>query len=142
MTSVMSVIKIPIVRWILVIIWTIFISIILVQPESDQLIDTGIPPGPPTLEREIVFTSAHLISFGITCALWFWAWFGHLSFPKSLLLGIIFAIVIGSITEYLQSYSPDRHSSWLDFIANCTGALLMARFIWRKQERIKHLIKT
>lgn len=133
MASVLSVIQLRTVRWIMVIVWTIFISILLIQPESQPLIDTGIPPGPSTLEREIVFTTAHLIAFGITCALWFWAWFGHLSLPKSLLLGIVCAILIGSVTEYLQSYSPDRHPSWIDFFANCTGAIIMAYVIWRKQ---------
>lgn len=134
-----SVIKMRPIRWIMVIVWTIFISILLVQPERQPLIDTGIPPGPNTLEREIVFTTAHFISFGITCALWFWAWFGHLNLPKSLLLGIVFAIMIGSITEYLQMYSPDRHPSWIDFFANCTGVLIMAFFIWRKQRVISIL---
>jgi VanZ family protein len=134
-----SVIKIsPPIRWTVVILWTIFISILLIQPEQNQLINTGIPPGPNTLEREILFTSIHFISFGITCALWFWAWFGHLNFSKSLLLAIGFAIVIGSVTEYLQSYSPDRYPSWIDFFANCTGTLLMGYIIWRKQ----HIINT
>ena len=133
-----SVVKNRLIRWVVVILWTIFISILLVQPENQKVINTGIPPGPNTLEREIVFTSAHLISFGITCALWFWAWFGHLSLPKSLLLGIVFAILIGSVTEYLQSYSPDRHPSIFDFMANCIGALIMAYVIWRKQ----HLFST
>lgn len=139
MAVIMSIIKIRPIRWTIILLWTVFISILLIQPESEPLIHTGIPPGSNTLEREIVFTSAHLISFGITCALWFWVWFGHLSLPKSLLLAIVFAIVIGSVTEYLQSYSPDRHPSWIDFFANCTGALIMATIIWRKQvDIIRH----
>ena len=139
MAFISSIIKIrPPIRWIVVILWTIFISILLIQPEQNQLINTGIPPGPNTLEREILFTSAHLISFGITCALWFWAWFGHLSLTRSLLLGVVFAIVIGGVTEYLQIYSPNRYPSWIDFFANCTGVLLIGYLIWRKQ----HIINT
>ena len=140
MTLLMSVIKMRAIRWLVVIVWTIFISIILVQPEQNPVINTGVQPGPMSLEREILFTSAHLIAFGMTCALWFWAWFGYLNLAKSLLLAIVFAIVIGSITEYLQRFAPDRNSSLFDFLANCIGALMMAYFIWRKQDTIKELI--
>lgn len=129
-------------RWICAIIWTAFISILLVQPEGDPLIYTGIPPAPPTLERELLFTSAHLIAFGVTCAVWFWAWFGHLRLTTSLLMGIVFAIAIGSITEYLQTYSPDRHPSIIDFLANCIGTLTIAYFIWKKQSDVMRWNKT
>lgn len=140
MAFIVSVIRIRPIRWILVIVWTTFISIMLVQPGNQPLIYSGIPPGPTTLEREIIFTSAHFITFGITCAFWFWAWFGHTSLPRSLFLGIMFAIVIGIVTEYLQTYSPDRHPSLIDFFANSTGALLIGYVIWRKQHTITNLL--
>ena len=137
MAIVLRFFKNPVIRWSMTIAWTILISIILVQPEQNPLIDTGIPPGPNTLEREIVFTTLHCIAFGLTCALWFWAWFGHLSLPKSLLMAVVFAIIIGSITEYLQTFSPDRYPSPIDFLANCTGTLLIAYVIWRKRNAIQ-----
>ena len=120
-------------RWIITLSWTVFISIILVQPEQQPVIQTGIPPGPNTLEREIFFTTLHLIAFGTTCIVWFWALFGHFNLARSLVLAIVIAIIVGSVTEYLQIYAPDRHPSFIDFFANWTGALLMAYFIWRKQ---------
>jgi len=138
MTLIISAIKMRPIRWIIVIGWTILISILLVQPEQNPVINTGVQPGPMSLERELIFTTAHLIGFGITCALWFWAWFGHVSLSRSLFLGIGFAMVIGMVTEYLQGYAPDRNPSLIDFFANCTGALLMAYVIWRKQTLFSH----
>ncbi len=125
-------------RWLGAIVWTIFISILLVQPEQQPLIQTGIPPGPNTLEREIFFTTLHLVAFGATCTVWFWAFFGHIAFVRSLVIAVVIAVIIGSVTEYLQTFSPDRYPSLIDFLANAIGAFIMAYIIWRNQ----HLIQT
>lgn len=136
MVTLLDMIRFRPLRWMITLVWTVFISIILIQPEQNPVISTGIPPGPNTLEREILFTTLHLIAFGTTCGLWFWAWFGHVSLSQSLLLAIVIAIIIGAVTEYMQSFAPDRYPSWIDFFANCTGALLIAQYIWRKQKTI------
>lgn len=141
MTLALNIINFRPLRWLVTIAWTIFISIVLVQPENQPVINTGIPPGPNTLEREIVFTTLHLIAFGTTCAVWFWAWFGHLSFVRSLMIAVVIAIIIGSVTEYLQTFAPDRHPSFIDFAANAFGALIMAYVIWRKQNSIQIINK-
>lgn len=129
------------IRWSVTILWTVFISILLVQPEKQPLIDIGIQPAPITLEREILFTTLHLIAFAITCVLWFWAWFGHLNLSKSLILAIVISIILGTTTEYLQIYSPDRYPSLIDYLANCLGASLAGYVIWRKQEKLALLKK-
>jgi hypothetical protein len=139
MTVALHILQFRPVRWIIAITWTIFISIVLVQPENQPLINTGIPPGPNTLERELVFTTLHLIAFSTTCAVWFWAWFGHLILKHSLLIAISIALTLGGVTEYLQSFSPDRYPSVGDLLANASGALLMARFIWSRQQAIHQL---
>lgn len=136
MTTILQVIQNRPLRWVIAIVWTIFLSIILVQSESQPIINTGVQPEPPTLQRELVFLTAHLIAFGVTCTVWFWAWFGHLSLSKSLIFGIGCAIIIGSVTEYLQTYAPDRNPSLIDFLANWVGALFIAYMIWRKQDII------
>lgn len=123
-------------RWIIALCWTAFMAVLLVQPENQPIISTGIPPAPPTLGRELLFTAGHLIGFSVTCALWFWAWFGHLNLVNSLLMSITITVVFGSITEYLQAYSPERSPSLFDFLANCAGALFVAYIIWKKQSDV------
>ena len=87
---------------------------------------------PNTSVRELVFTGLHMLAFGITCALWFWTWTGHLRLFVSLALAACIAIGLGSVTEYLQTFSPDRHPSWGDFAANYAGVFIAAAWIWHK----------
>lgn len=135
MTATSKLLQNPALRWLLTLGWTALIAILLVQPENQPLIPTGIPPGPNTPARELVFGLLHLLAFGITCALWFHALSAHCPAATSLLLAGGIAIVIGGSTEYLQTFAPDRYPSWGDFIANCAGTLIAARLIWKRRVR-------
>ena len=135
-----TLLKKPPMRWMLAIIWTIIITILLLQPGDKPVFDPGgMLEGPESLGREIFFTTIHLIAFSMTCAIWFWTWYGHLNLTRSLLLSSGLTIIFGIVTEYLQSYASDRSPSVIDFTANCLGALLIAYLIWRKQNHIPHL---
>ncbi len=112
--------------------WTIWISIILIQPESQPLIDIGVRPAPPTLEREIFFTSLHVIAFATMAALWWWALMERLPHWRALLAAVIIAIGFGIFTESMQAFAPDRYPSFIDLLANISGALGMAYIINRK----------
>ena len=122
-------------RWLAALAWSILLSVLLLQPESDPLINLGLPSGPQTLAREAFFTTVHVIAFALTCALWFWAWHGHSGFRGSLALGCAIAIVLGAATEFLQSFAPDRYPSSIDLIANIFGTILAARLIWLQRSR-------
>ena len=119
-------------RWTLAIAWSTFITIVLIQPEADPIINLGLPTGPQTFLRELFFSSLHLLAFAITCALWQWALSASMPVRASIALGCVLAIGLGASTEYLQTLSPDRYPSWTDLIANCSGALLAAWFILRR----------
>jgi len=119
-------------RWAAAIVWSIWITILLIQPEADPIINLGLPTGPQTFLRELFFTCMHLLAFAITCALWQWALSASMQIHASIALACIIAIVLGGCTEYLQTLSPDRYPSWTDLIANCYGSLLAAWFIWRR----------
>lgn len=123
-------------RWLVALMWTGIVAYLLLQPEGQSPVAAGVPFEDNTLEREIVFTTLHLIAFGTTCAVWFWAWVGHVSLTKSLLMAIIIAVAFGTVTEYLQAYAPNRSPSLFDFLANALGALMMGYLIWRKQSQI------
>lgn len=42
------------VRYLIALAWTIYLCILLVQPEQQPLIPTTLPPGPPSFERELL----------------------------------------------------------------------------------------
>ncbi len=133
--------KIPLLlRWVMAIVWTILLVILLVQPEDTPLIDTGIPPGPVTFEREFVFTSAHTIAYSVLTALWVGVAVNYVTLKRALQIVIVFALILGLITELAQAFSPDRYPSITDYIANVMGITLTAHYIWRQQTRLSVLI--
>lgn len=119
-------------RWTSAIVWTIWITVLLIQPEADPIINLGLPTGPQTFLRELFFTCLHLLAFAVTCALWQWALSASMPMRASIVFACIIALCLGASTEYLQTLSPDRYPSWTDLIANCYGSLLAAWFTWRR----------
>ena len=53
-------------RWSLAIGWSLLLTLLLLQPEADPLIDLGLPGG-QSLGREILFSALHLLAFALTC---------------------------------------------------------------------------
>ena len=102
----------------------------LLQGEADPVIDLGLPRGDNTLARELIFSTLHLLAFGVTSACWFWA-LSRAAIPRrALLAACTISLALGLATEILQSYTLDRHASWLDLAANIGGAMIATRFIW------------
>ncbi len=121
--------------WALAIGWTALLCVLLLQPEQDPLIPTGLPSGPNTPARELAFTLLHLFAFGLTCALWFGALRQRFAFQPSIAMALGIAVVIGCLTEALQSLAPDRYPSWGDLLANWAGARLASQLIRVRRER-------
>lgn len=119
-------------RWLLAIGWSLLLTLFLLQPEADPLIDLGLPRGDSTIQREIFFSALHLLAFALTCMMWFWALRGAVNPRNSLFAAILIAIALGIVTEALQSLTLDRHASLIDLVANFAGALIAARIIWRR----------
>jgi len=112
--------------------WSLLLSLLLLQPEAEPVIDLGLPRGDSSLEREIFFSALHLLSFAVTCSLWFWALARYFAWRASVYAAIVVAIALGISTESLQSLTQDRHASPIDLIANLGGALIAARMIWQR----------
>lgn len=123
-------------RWLLALAWTGWITLILVQSEAQPVVDLGIPPGSDTLERELFFTSAHLAAFAVLAALWWWALAAHLPGRRALVIAVVVAVGTGLATEWLQTFTPDRHFQLSDLIADVAGALLAAWRIKRRSARV------
>ncbi len=121
----------PPVRWLVALVWTLWISIILIQPEAQPVIDIGLRPAPPSFERELVFTAGHVIAFGVTALLWWWVMTRYTANPRALIVSVCITLIIGIVTESLQAYAPDRHPSIADLLANVAGASLVALWLYR-----------
>lgn len=122
-------------RWLATALWMVFFLILLLQPEKNPILNTGIPPGPQSPERDILFTTLHLIGFSITTALWWWALSGHLPSRQAMMLAAMIAISMSFTTEWLQSLTPDRHAQVSDLLANAAGALLIYGYVVAKSKR-------
>lgn len=120
-------------RIIAALCWTALLTLLLLQGEADPVIDLGIPRGENTVARELVFGALHLVAFAVTCLCWFWAQPQAWPRRRRIIGACLIAISLGIITELLQTYTLDRHASWLDLAANTSGAILAARLIWRRQ---------
>ena len=116
------------VRWSVAIGWTLLLTLLLLQPEADPLIDLGLPGG-QSLWREIFFSALHLLAFALTCIVWFWTLRSALPSRRSLLVATLIALALGITTEALQSLTLDRHASVIDFLANIGGVLIAARLL-------------
>lgn len=120
-------------RIVVALCWSALLTLLLLQGEADPVIDLGLPRGDNTLARELAFSTLHLLAFGFTCACWYWALSRAATPRRALLAACVIAIALGVATETLQSYTLDRHASWLDLVANIGGALLAAHVIRRRR---------
>jgi len=121
-------------RWLFTLIWTSLFMIILVQPESQPVINTGIPPAPPTLGREILFSTLHIISFALTTLLWLWTLCGHLAPAFALGAAVVLVLLLAISTELAQGHSPGRSPQLSDMIANAAGMIVG---LWLYRQKIK-----
>lgn len=130
-TPIIGILQSAPVRCSLAIGWTLLLTLLLLQPETEPLIDLGLPGG-QSLWREIFFSALHLLAFALTCILWFWTLRSALPSRKSLLAAAVIALALGITTEALQSLTLDRHASMIDLLANFGGVLIAARVLDRR----------
>ena len=113
-------------RYVLALIYTVFVTILLLQSSSEPLIGPPAPPGPPSLRREILLTTGHLSVFALLTFIWWWALMPILSSARALYLTVRFCLVFGIVTELAQTFSIHRSVSVIDAGANITSVLLTA----------------
>lgn len=127
------------VRWIVLITWMAIFLTYLLQTESHPVLSTGIPPGPPTLEREAFFSSVHLAAYVLNTALWAWALVTIMSLRRALITTFVIVILMSVLTELGQTLTPDRHFQWIDLAANLGGlviGLIGFGIVWAWVEQI------
>ena len=132
MRHLQEILKLGPLRWLAAVGWTLLLTLLLLQPEADPVIDLGLPQGDSSLQREIFFSALHLLAFALTCVAWFRALAGAFAARTSLIIAVLIALALGILTESLQTLTLDRHASWIDLLANAAGTLAAARLIWRR----------
>ena len=127
----------PVILWVLTVSWMVFLTIVLLQSQTQPIINTGIPAAPPSFKRELFFSSMHLIFFGFTACLWVMALSQHLPLRDALIATFVLLVAYGVLTEILQGRSPGRSPQVTDLIANTTGILVGMAILYRMVFRTK-----
>ena len=123
--------KRPALRWVYALAWTALLLVLLLQSSSQPVIGPAAPPGKPTLAREILLTSGHLIGFGVLTVLWWRALVTKQSARVALIGAVVISLALGVMTELAQATIPDRMASLFDVAANSIVTVATAWAIFR-----------
>lgn len=116
----------PALRLLYALAWTALVTLVLVQSSSQPVVGPAAPPGPPTLEREILLTSGHAVAFSILTFLWWWALY-------ALTPAVLISLTVGIATEWAQTLVPDRSASLFDI---ATNTLVIGLTAWLIRSRM------
>lgn len=123
------------VRWSIALAYTVVATILLVQSSLQPIIGPPAPTGPLTLERELLLTVAHFVTFLLLVVVWWWAARALLPAPRALFVAVGFALIFGIITEIAQTAMVDRQASLYDLAVNWTATIATATFISERSRR-------
>lgn len=113
----------PHMRRVYALAYSALMTLVLVQPSARPVVGPPAPPGPPTLEREILLTTGHIVAFAVLTVLWTWTFAPGVPLRRALLLAVGIGLTLGLVTELAQSAVPGRGASVLDITANSLATL-------------------
>lgn len=122
----------PLARQIITLAYTTLLTVMLLQSSSHPYVGPAAPPGAPDPGRELLLTSGHIIGFSLLVLFWWWTLSPS---PRALVLTVVIALLLGTITEILQSLVPDRSASLFDLATNYVVTLAAAWIIHTYQNR-------
>ena len=118
-------------RIALALAYTALLTLVLVQSSAQPVIGP-VAPREYNLAWEILLTIGHLVGFSLL-VLMIWSALTTVTSPvRSLIIAVIFACLLGLITELLQTLVPDRSSSLFDLACDWGVAFAVAYFIDRQ----------
>ena len=123
-------IKKQIVNWLAVIAWIAVIYYFSHQPD----LKSELEPFWDLIFRKI----AHMAEYFVLSFLLFRAWSGHnLSFKKSLILSVVFAVLYAGFDEWHQTSISGRQGSIKDVGIDSIGVLsfVILSFIYKKKNK-------
>ena len=126
-------------RQIAALAYTALLTLLLLQSSGRPVIGQAAPPGPPDMARETLLTCGHIIGFSLLVLLWWWVFSAiSTSSHHALVLTIVIALVLGCLTELLQTLVPDRSASWSDLAVNILVTLGAAWLVHARSGRMAH----
>lgn len=129
-----------VVRWIVAFSYTLFMVILLVQQAAKPVLPVGVPPGPPSLKRELLFAGLHVFFFAMMTFIWHWTLIERASPMTALGLAVFITLFVGFTTEFAQTLIADRTASVGDLSANVLGALVVVVWTrWRVKVAVPRL---
>lgn len=121
----------PLFRYILALGWTFALLVALLQSSHQPVVGPAAPPGDPDALREAMLTTGHIIGFAGLTLLWWWAYVKTLPSRRALISAILIALILGTVTEFLQTAVADRNASLDDLAVNWLTTLITAGVIAR-----------
>jgi VanZ family protein len=118
-------------RWLAAIVYTAALTVLLLQSSAHPLVGP-VAPKDYNLGWEILLTIGHLIGFGLLVLLVWSALITAAPFSHALITAVVFACLLGLVTEVLQSMVPDRSVSLFDLAVNWVVSAGMARYIYMR----------
>jgi VanZ family protein len=114
--------------------WTVLLCVTLVQSSSQPVIGPAAPPAPPDLGRELFLTAGHIIGFSVLTVLWQWTLMTRWSPTRAVMLAVMIALMIGTLTELAQIAVPDRNASLFDLSVNWLIAVAVGLWLYKRRQ--------
>ncbi len=120
-------------KWLrvaLAIAYTAVLTLVLVQSSANPLLGPAAPRE-FNLAWEILLTLGHLVGFSLLVIVNWSALATITTSRRALITAVIFACLLGLITELLQGFVPDRSASLFDLACDCGVSFATAYLIHR-----------
>ena len=111
--------------------YTALLTLVLVQSSAHPLVGP-VAPREYNLAWEILLTAGHLIGFTLLVVLLYSALVTVTTPVRALIVAVIFACSLGLLTEFIQSFVPDRSASLFDLACDWGMAFVAAYWIRRR----------
>ena len=91
--------------------------------------------GPDSISLDVLKKVGHCVEFGVLAVLYLYAMKGGRSVGESgmsvFLLSFFFVVAFAIMDEYHQSFTPGRHSSFVDVFIDSCGAIVFLGLLQR-----------
>jgi VanZ family protein len=106
--------------------YTLFVTIILVQPTRQPVIDLHLAQETPSLMSQLWFGVGHMLLFAAMTLLWAFSFSQRLPLRAALTIAFCIALLMGVGTEIGQLIVSSRDPSIFDLAMDTVGAGLAA----------------
>jgi VanZ family protein len=135
-TQLILIARYPLLRWIAALTFTAFYLLLLFQSQNRPVVTMGIPPGPPSIERELLFAAGHVGMSAVLGVLWYGVLRLYAAPRPALIAMLVLVVLFGLATEWGQAaLTADRGASLLDLSADTLGGCIAAGIVlwWERR---------